>query len=244
MADTVAVTCPHCTHAMTVPGTLAGKKIKCKKCNGIVPVPEAGGGGTLKFADEPPKPGKAKPVAKAAKPVAKAAPAKPEEATASRPAPEGFDEDGNPYGVTADDLDVPRCPFCAYELDPPDTKICFNCGFNLLERRRHESRKVYEHTTGDFVIYHLTTVLAFFVVFFLIFLIVFCYIMMPTWFEGSIFEMDEINPDTQKKKMYAPPGVCTLWIVVPSLFGIWKAGKFAITKLIYRIKPPEKIKSK
>jgi ribosomal protein S27E len=237
MADTLNISCPHCSHGMAVPANLAGKKIKCKKCTGIVVVPEAGAGGTLGFADEPAKPKPAKP----AKAVAKAV-AKPAESTDMKRPSEDFNDDANPYGVTKDDLDIPRCPFCAYELDPPDTKICLKCGFNLLERRRHESKKVFELTTGDYVMHHLPAVACVFLIFALIGFCTFCYVNMPYWFEGSIFEMDETNPDTGKKKMYAPPGVCTLWIIVPSLFVIWKAGKFAFIRFVYRWKPTETVK--
>ena len=46
--------------------------------------------------------------------------------------------------------DIPRCPFCAVELDPPDTKICLNCGYDLTSRKRHRTVKTYALTGGDY----------------------------------------------------------------------------------------------
>ena len=43
------------------------------------------------------------------------------------------DDAQNPYGVTETNLD-PRCPHCAYELDPPDARICLHCGYDMIKR--------------------------------------------------------------------------------------------------------------
>src|SRR6476619_6883255 len=35
----VRITCPNCQQQMTVPESVRGKKVRCKKCSGVVPVP-------------------------------------------------------------------------------------------------------------------------------------------------------------------------------------------------------------
>ena len=154
MSATLETTCPNCGKNLKVPAQFAGKMIRCKQCETTFEVPSPGAA----------KPATAKPA------TAKPATAKPAPPRATDPnAPIKFQDDpsvaetgdksahpaheeenANPYGVTKDDSDVPRCPFCALELDPPDTKICLSCGYDLLERRRHGSKKVYETTAGDY----------------------------------------------------------------------------------------------
>lgn len=152
--STRAVSCPNCEKAIQVPAEAAGKKIKCKACQHIFVVP----------GDGPPRPAVAKPAT--ARPVsAKPASAKPklveEEPPPAAPAPIPFKDDDDDedvaggkiktYGVSKDaDEDTPRCPFCAVDLDPPDTKVCLNCGYDLTERRRHRTVKTYALTSGDY----------------------------------------------------------------------------------------------
>ena len=65
---------------------------------------------------------------------------------------------------------------------------------------------------------------------------------MPSWFEGSIFESDEVDPNSGKKRYYLRPGFCTLWIFIPSLFIAWKCGKFAFKRFFFHWRPPETVK--
>ena len=246
MAETFPTRCPNCRTAFRVPAGVVGKKIKCKQCQTAF---TAAAGGAA------PPPGKAAPVARPVPPAAPAAPAgetfkladdpaKPA-APASPRRPYEDDEDTGPaeYGVIKGEDEVPRCPFCAKELDPPDTKICLNCGFDLLDRRRHESKAVYELTTGDYIRHHLPAVACLFALIGLVVLDVVCVTSMADWFSGSIFEMDDTDPNTGKKKYYLPPLFCNVWIVVPSLFLIWKCGKFAGKRFFINWRPPETLKT-
>ncbi len=218
MADTIPVTCPECDKKMQVPVSVAGKKIRCKGCETVITVP-----------------------VKAAKP---AKPAKPAQATPP-PArvPDDDDENADPYGTQKDDLDVPRCPFCAQELDPPDTKICLNCGYDLDQRRRHESKKVHALTTGDYLKHHLPAVACVLVVAIFITLIVLSILYMRDLFLELGLEDESENPITKKKELLLPPGACSLPFTVLSLFIIWKAGWFAIKRFVYQWKPIEKKKA-
>ena len=47
--------------------------------------------------------------------------------------------------------DVPRCPLCAKELDPPDAIICIHCGFNTVTRVKADTKKVWEPDTSDWI---------------------------------------------------------------------------------------------
>jgi predicted Zn finger-like uncharacterized protein len=240
MPEMIQSRCPNCRTAFQVPAEVVGKRIRCKKCQTVFTVDAAGSA-----------PARAKPIAKPARPAStgpKPATAKPVSATpppnATPKRPYEDDDDSGPpeYTVIPDDSDVARCPFCALELDPPDTLICLNCGYDLLERRRHDSKKVYQHTFGDYVVHHLPTAACLLIMGLMIALCVVCILYMGEWFEGSIFESDETDPNTGKKKYYLPPGFCTVWIVVPSLFIIWKCGVFAFKRIVFQWRPPDKIK--
>src|SRR5947209_8492961 len=124
MAGTIVITCPDCEKQSKVSDTLAGKKVRCKGCGGVIPVPKPRAVDTRM--------------------------ATPEVKKKLRPSEE---EDGSkPYGVE-EVSEIPRCPHCAYEIDPPDAVICLNCGYHLVKRRRVDSRKVYEYSGTDWLMW-------------------------------------------------------------------------------------------
>lgn len=230
MSATVAAACPTCGKKFQVPTTLAGKTIKCKECDTAFRVP----GGAA-----PASPVAAKPAAPAA-----AIPFKDD----PPPGPAHDDDDDTPgkaakaYGVQKDDLDIPRCPFCAKELDPPDTRVCLNCGYNLLERRRHDSKKVYALTTGDYILHWLPGVLSAIAAGLLIAVMVTCWLKMGDWLTGSFLDQEEKNEVTGKSKFYVPPFCFNVWITVFCIYGAWKAGNFTIRRLFINWRPAETIK--
>ena len=223
MADTITVTCPKCLKSMAVPSKLAGKKVRCKGCEAIVAVAAKD---TFKFADED-TPRQKKAVAVAAKPKPKV-----EE-----------EENANPYGVTADDSHIPRCAFCAKELDPPDSRVCKNCGFDLLDRRRHESKAVYELTIGDYLNHHALTILAFLGILTLIGIDVYLFANMDEWFQGSFMELDEKDPTTGKPKYWVGPGFVLCWATIIFLAIGWYAARFIHKKLTKELRPREQLTS-
>ena len=244
MATSLDVSCPNCRKAFKVPAEFVGKLIRCKNCQAAFEV------------QDPSAPRPAKPVA--AKP-AKPAQARPAAPAAARPAvppdpnaPIGFkkeeeEEDPKkpkPYIVAKDDLDVPRCPFCAQELDPPDTKVCLNCGYNLLDRKRVESRTVYEHSSGDYFLHWLPAILS--IVAILIFLSCsgFVSIMMRTWMVGSFLDREEKNPITGQEQFYVPPYCFNIWIWVITIWICYKLTRFVIRRLVFNWRPPEVVKQK
>lgn len=252
MSPTLDVTCPNCNKEIKVPVEFAGKSIRCKDCKTAFRVPGAASATPAK----PARPAAARPAAPvAAKPVsAKPAdpnapiPFKEEEPPPPPPAPkrapidDDDDDNPNPYGVTHDDLDVPRCPFCAKELDPPDTKVCLNCGYDLLQRRRHDTRKVYETTTGDYLLHWLPGVACVLAAIVLIALAVVCSLNMSTWLTGSFLDSDEKNEITGKPVFYVPPFCFNIWIGVICVWLSYKALKFAFARLVIKWRPEEVVK--
>ncbi|CAN5504231.1 hypothetical protein BH11PLA2_BH11PLA2_03840 [soil metagenome] len=235
MADPIAVKCPKCKKAMNVPATLAGKKIRCKGCEAPVLVPD----------DEPVAAPK-----KASAPVAKAKPKANEPEVFKlkdeepKKAPEmkrkiEDDEDASAYGVTADDSHIVRCAFCAKEMDPPNARICKNCGYDMQERRRHASKAVYETTTGEYISHHGTTIGAAVFILVMIGLNIYCMMNMDDWFSGSFLEMDEKDPTTGKKKYLLGPDFGKVWVTIVCIFLIFYAGKYIYKQCMTNWRPTE-----
>lgn len=257
MAATLGATCPNCQKVFQVPAEFVGKIIRCKDCQTMFEVqgptaakPAAKPTTAKPAAAKPATPATAKPAAKPAAPAQPAAPAAsapipfkaedPPPAPPKKPYADDEDDEANPYGVTIDaSEEIPRCPHCAKELDPPDTKICLNCGYDLLERRRHETKAVYEITSTDYIKHLAPGVLCVLVIIFLVTMATIISLNLRDWMDGSFLEKDEKDEATLKKKFYVPPFCFNIWIWVISLWIIYKCGAFAIKRLVYNWKPTE-----
>ncbi len=253
MSAPLDVTCPNpnCRKEFKVPAEFAGKTIRCKNCQTAFKVPAGGS------APAPARPVAARPAAPATAKPARPAAAPPADPNAPIPfadeppkkSPFDDDDEGyeagkkpNPYGVMKDDLDIPRCPFCAKELDPPDTKVCLNCGYDLLERRRHDTRKVYELTTGDYIMHWLPGIACVLAIGALVTVSVICGLQMRDWLTGSFLDSEEKNEITGKTKFYVPPFCFNIWIWVICAWLSFKSAKFAYRRLIVGWRPPEVVK--
>src|SRR5262249_23458986 len=211
----------NCGNASKAPAEIAGKKIRCKQCQTV-------------FVAEASAP-KA-----AAAPAAKAVSVKPvgKPAAAAKAMPK-TDEDEysiakNPYVMREENL-AAGCPFCAFPLDPPDSRICLNCGYDMQKRKRHDSRQTYEHTFADYLVYHLPTIFCFFTICIVIVIDVLSIIFAEPIMEGSWFEEDP-------GKYLIKPGIIPVYVIL--LTGI-----FIVTPCVYKIykrlrnfTPPEVIK--
>ena len=224
MPDTLDVSCPNCDKELRVPAEFAGKRVRCKDCKEVF---------TIKGPARP-KP-----------PTAKAVP-KPEEKPALAPAPPPDvheDDDDGPakaMGVIQED-DVPRCPHCAKDLDPPDAAICLHCGFNNQTRLRAESKKVIEADATDWAMHLAPPIIAIILVLGFIAIDIFCAMNMRSWMEGSLLELDEKDL-AGRKRMIIPPGAFITFIIVFSLPVIIPASRFAFRRLVYETKPEEQVK--
>ncbi|OWK37531.1 hypothetical protein [Fimbriiglobus ruber] len=246
MSATLEITCPKCGKDFKVPAEFAGKTIRCKNCQTAFQVPPAGGGPARPVAARPAGAKPAAPVAaRPAAPVAAKPPAAdaPIPFKADDPPPENKsrdvddDDETNPYGVIKES-DVPRCPFCAKELDPPDAKICLNCGFSLLGRRRHETKQVYETSGGDYFMHWLPGIGA---AIFILILIAFdttLWIKANEWL-GPILETGDKDTLTNLPKYYVKPWCCPLWVTIFFTVIVLKAGRVVVRRLITNWKPEE-----
>lgn len=226
----VEVTCPNCDETLKVPPTVFGKKVKCKHCEEpfVVKDPDA--------PAKPAKPGKA-----GAKP-AKAAKA---EATPPPPPATGkknWDED---EGVEKVELvkeeEVPRCPSCAQELDPPDAKVCLHCGFNNLTRERATTKRVWAPTTGDWVAHLAPGVIAVVIVMVLIGLNIWFISNVREWMVGSIVDADEKDA-AGRPKFYIHPAAFMFAIGIISARLGFTCAKFAYRRLVTEFTPEERVR--
>lgn len=236
MAATLAITCPNCRTQLKVPAEYVGKLIKCKSCQTPFEVMDPDAPKPARAAKPAPKPAAAKPAAKPTKPADDVL------GFAEEPKPAKEEDDNpNPYGVIKES-DAPRCPFCAQELDPPDTKICMYCGYDLLERKRHESRKVYDTTGGEYFMHWLPAIALILFVIILTTVNTICWLNMYDWLEGSFLERDEKNAVTLEKEYYVKPWCFSLWISIFSAFMIFYSIRFIVRRLIFNWRPEEIVK--
>jgi hypothetical protein len=239
--STRAVSCPNCQKAIQVPVEATGKRVKCKACQHIFAVP----------GDAPPAAAKpAKPAA--AKPVVAPPPPPPPPPAANAPIPFADDDDddsaGNKpkaYGMTVDpNDDIPRCPFCAVDLDPPDTKICLNCGYDLESRKRHRTVKTYELTTADYVKWWLPAVIWGLVLINCLWPTVLSFFTMEKqWRENEWMLNEETNKLTGKKQYFVHPMACSVCFTLVWL-GMASWGVPVVYKRIKQPKPTEEEKKK
>ena len=227
------ISCPNCRKKMKVPDTAAGKKIRCKECEHVFAVPA---------------PARATPAKPKPKP-AKAAPPPPDAPIQflDEPAPPEVDDDNDnddtPFGVVKEG-EVARCPHCAYELDPPDTRVCLNCGYDMVQRRRHESKKVIEHTTADYALHWMPAIIWLIVIIALIVVTVICFLNMRIWLTGSFLDKEEKNATTFEPEFYVGPGCFTMVVTLITLFVLLFGGRFAYKRLVLNWRPVEVEKKK
>jgi hypothetical protein len=213
---------------MTVPESVRGKKVRCKGCGAAVPVPTGRAPDTR--------------VTTAEVQAKKATPPISEEEDAK-----------NPYGVTETSL-IPRCPHCAYELDPPDARICLNCGYDMVRRSRAPSVKAYQRTFGDWFLWLAPGVGSLIGVGLTIGLCIYYHYYLPeqlfdTWAKnyeahnGDRFETVGKTLDESYLALIFHPGIET-WVMVVGIVVTWKFLKFAFKRLVLNFRPPERIKER
>ena len=234
----VEVACPSCEKGLKVPETVFGKKIKCKHCSHAFVV------------EDPARPAKAKKAAAPSKPGGGAKPKK-EEPKKEEPkpaaAPYKFEDDDddegakpNPMGVITEE-DVPRCPHCAQELDPPDAKVCLHCGFNNLTRTKAETKKVWAPDSNDYLNHLGPGVGALLICIALIAMDIVILLNMRDWLTDTFLEKEELGADGQKAFLVRPGAFITL-IWAATVMPIIGTATFAIRRLAIHNKPAEKVK--
>src|SRR5262245_14554709 len=216
MSSAVQMDCPNCEKSLKIPPAVFGKKIKCKHCGHAFVVQD--------------------PDAKPAKPAAPASPPPP-----PTKKPYDDDDDGPSNIGVVEESDVPRCPHCAAELDPPDAVVCVNCGFNNVTRAKAETKKVWAPGFEDWFQHLLPGIIALAICIGLIVFNTISIMRMREWLEGSFLEMDEKDA-AGRKRFYIAPGAFIFFFLVPSLAMFVPAIKFAFKRLVKEYMPPEKLK--
>src|SRR5262245_36697331 len=136
MSSPVVIECPNCNKSIKVPPEVIGKRIKCKHCQNVFVVQDP---------DAPARP------TKATNPAARPASPPPPPPPPPKSRFDDDDDDGRKIEVISEGDDVPRCPHCAKELDPPDAIVCVNCGFNNVTRAKANTKKVWAPTATDWM---------------------------------------------------------------------------------------------
>jgi predicted Zn finger-like uncharacterized protein len=213
---TITISCPKCENQIKIPADLDGKKIRCKECLHVfvVKVPPA-----------------AKAAAKAAAKPEKSdkKPAKEKEAVVKGEAKDEEDEDANPYKVT-DHSFLPRCAYCAKEMESEDQIVCLHCGYNHQTRELIRTEKTMEPTGGEWFIHLLPGILCATLLLIQIGAIVVYWTVFP--------RIAEENDNEWWSFFFGL--AFRLWNTIISLFIGFFAAKFAVKRLILHPRPPER----
>jgi hypothetical protein len=221
MTATISITCPSCKKRMTGPAAVQGKKIKCKACNHIF---VAKG----EVVTAPAAKGPVKSSATAANPKNSAPAAKPKVKVDKNRSEDA--EDAQP-GVGYEFIEKPpdaiaRCPQCAYEMETLDAVVCLTCGYNLLTRTRLQTQKTYELTFMDWVFWLIPPIGAVIGCLASIAFGIFLWTGLVWWFGDWWFSHFSVQ----------------IWFTVFAAAGAWSTGKYAFKRLVYKWRPPEKVK--
>jgi hypothetical protein len=244
------VICGECNAKMKVPDTIIGRKIRCKSCSEVFIAEDSDNSNGDDNNDDAPIQMKQDDAPKKAKPVSakKAVPAKAIN-TSRNPSKntEGMGDDADDlksYGVNLEgENDLPRCPFCAKELESEGARICLNCGYDTVTRSRNRTKAVYEPTGGERFMHLLPGIGAALAICAIVTGCVFCFLRMDQWLVGTWMEQEGNGAaiaEGEKRKWNVNPGLITLWTCIFSAFICWKLLRMAIKRLVYEFQPPEK----
>ena len=244
MATTFVIACPDCGKQVKVSEDHVGKKVKCKECGTVYPVKAPG--------DAPAPPPKAKATqskAPAGKGTQVKPPPPPTKAEVPEPAAEPStghkfvddeDDENAPkhYTVTADDSNLPRCPFCAQEMETHDALICLNCGYNTRTRMRPEVKQVYAPTGGEWFLHLLPGILCVLTIIGLLVWYIIFWMNIEGWMKDSWFE-DEPGPPTTYLAGLGP-GFCRLYLALFTAACYVPLVRFSWKRLVKNPKPVER----
>jgi hypothetical protein len=266
----IEIPCPNCEKQLKVPEEVFGKKIKCKHCGEPFRVedPDASRADDEDEDEKPKKKGKGeKPAAVApSKPGAGAIKAKKEKEDPKKPAKQDAKKEepkkeeakpGGTYGLSDDDeedsatpkalgvvdegVEIPRCPHCAAELDPPDAVVCISCGFNTITRVKAQSKKVWEPDANDWINHLAPGIAAAILCIIIVVTDIVCWVSMKDWMSGTFLEKDEPSA-TGDKAFYVSPGAFIALIIALDIMPLIIMANFAVKRLAIDNKPREREK--
>lgn len=248
MATTFVIACPDCGKQVKVTDAHVGKKVKCKECGTVYAVKAPADGKA-----PPPAPGKAK-ATQAKSPAAKDTQAKPPTPPTKAEAIEqpaeipsaGYryaddDDDENApkqYTVQQDESNLPRCPFCAKEMESQDALICLNCGYNTRTRVRPEVKQVYAPTGGEWFLHLLPGILCVLTMIGLLVWYIVFWMKVEEWMEGSWFEDEPGPPKTYTVGL--GPGFTRLYLALITAALYVPLVRYSWKRLVKNYRPPER----
>jgi LSD1 subclass zinc finger protein len=211
MASTITITCPECDKLLKVPSQAEGKKVRCSACDATFVARSED--------DDDSGPGRGKAAkAEKVKPAAKPA------AKAKQP-DDPFTADTTAFGMREEYLGR-RCPECANAIGDDD-RICLTCGYDTVTRSRARTRKV-QHITGfDITLWLLPGI--------------FCTLLVLGILGGLTYMWIKVDRAMFGEVWYDFLGSLGMKVYASAmgLFIVYKAGRFAIRRLILHPKPPE-----
>ena len=253
----IEIPCPACEKVLKVPESVFGKKIKCKYCGEPIRVDDLDTlEDELDDEEERPKKKSGKPAVKASKPGGAVKPKKeepkpePKKEEPAAPAPTynfADDDEGdggatpNPLGVVYEGEDIPRCPHCAKELDPPDAEVCIHCGFNNVTRMKADFKKTWAPEFNDWLNHLGPGILALVICIALIVLDVVCLLNMRDWMTDGILQKDEKNAQGEID-FYVKPGAFIAFVFAATIMPIVLMARFGIMRCFVNYMPEEKVK--
>jgi hypothetical protein len=249
----IEIRCPNCEKPLKVPETVFGKKIKCKQCDHPFVVPDP-----TRLIDDEEEAARKKPAVKPSKPGGATVKTKKEEPKKEEPKKEEpkpaestykfqdeEDEGANPSPLAMVDegQDIPRCPHCAKELDPPDARVCVHCGFDNVTRTKAESKTVWEPDTNDWINHLGPGVIALIAFIGMLVLDIVCWVNMRDWLTDTFLQRDDPDAATGEKSFYVKPGAFITLIIAIDLMPMILCARFAIKRLFIENTPSEKVKT-
>jgi hypothetical protein len=217
MANTFVIACPNCAKQVRVSDEHVGKRIKCKGCATIFPVANPDG----------------TPAAEKAKAAAPPVPR-----TNESPPPVDEEYDPNKYILTETNDSLPRCPFCANQMESAEALICLHCGYNTRTRTRPEVKRIYQPTGLEVFLWLLPGILCVLtaigmLVWYLIF-----WNKIEDWMADSWFEDEPGPPRTFLAGL--GPGAMRLYhaLLIAALYV--PMYRFSYKRLVMNNKPPER----
>ncbi len=142
------------------------------------------------------------------------------------------------YTVQQDESTLPRCPFCAMEMESTEALICLNCGYNTRTRQRPEVRHVYAPTFGEYFLWLLPGILCVLIMIGLLVWYIIFWTHIEGWMEDSWFEDEKGPPPTYLAGL--GPGFCRLYLFLITAAIYVPLVRFSIKRLIKNPKPRER----
>ncbi|HEX3150482.1 MAG TPA: hypothetical protein VHR66_20555 [Gemmataceae bacterium] len=244
MATTFVIACPDCGKQVKVSEEHLGKRVKCKECGTVYPVrAPAGAAAPAAKKSPPPAPGKGKAKSTPAKapPSAEEEPAAPADIArvSYREGMDDDDEDGpKQYSLEKTNDTLPRCPFCAMEMEAVDARICLHCGYNTRTRQRPIVKHVYQHTAGELFLHWLPGILCILTMIGLLVWYIIFWMNIEVWMEDSWFEDEKGPPVTYLGGL--GPGFLRLYLFLLSAALYVPLFRIAWKRLVKQNKPQER----